>query len=66
MWNIIKRRVYQNRRQFTSKDELCHRIEDASRAIASDKIQKFASSMDQLFLHVISRKTHPSLTKQLI
>ena len=54
--NIIKRRVYHNRRQFMSKDELCQVSKVVSSIIISEEIRKLTYSMNQRLLQLISRK----------
>lgn len=56
LWSIVKRRVYRNGRQFTSKDELWQSIVDVCRAFTPEEIQDLTCSMDKRLLQVISKK----------
>ena len=54
--NIVKRKVYQNGRQYMSKDELWQKIVVVCRAFTLEEIQKLTGSMDKRLLLIISKK----------
>ena len=54
MWSIIKRKVYANGKQFSSKDELWNVIKSAAKDISTDEISKLTSSMDQRLIAVVA------------
>ena len=61
LWSILKRRVYENGRQFRSKDDLCQEIVNTSREITSEEIQKLTCSMDlRLFQIFLKKGSHIS------
>ena len=55
LWSILKRNVYTDGRQFTSKDDLWKKIIDAANTITPDQIHKLASSVDNRLIRVLSR-----------
>ena len=54
MWSIIKRKVYANGKQFSSKDELWNVIKDAAKEISADEISKLTSSIDRRLIAVVA------------
>jgi len=52
-WSIIKRDVYANGRQFTSKEALWEAISDAARAVPPETIKKLTDSMSSRLFEVI-------------
>ena len=55
-WSMLKRKVYENGRQFMSKDVLWSAIVDVCRSFTYEEIQKLTGSMDNRLLQVISKK----------
>ncbi len=47
MWGIIKRKVYANGKQFSSKHELWNVIQAAAKDISADEVSKLTSSIDR-------------------
>ena len=54
-WSIIKRDVYANEHQFTSKIILWEAINTAAKAVRHATIKKLTDSMTRRFLYVIKR-----------
>ena len=55
-WSLLKQKVYENVRQFTSKDVLRTAIVDACSGFISEEIQNLTGSMGNRLLQVISKK----------
>ena len=58
-WEFMEHReakVYQNGRQYTSKDELWQEIVVVCRAFTPEEFQKLTSSMDKRIWQIISKK----------
>lgn len=55
LWSILTQHVYEDGRQFTSKDDLWKNIIDAANTIKPDQIHKLTSSVDSRLLRVLSR-----------
>ncbi len=47
MWSIIKRKVYANGKQFSSKHELWNVFQAAAKDISADEVSKLTSSIDR-------------------
>ena len=56
LWSIVKWIVYQNERQYTSKNKLWQEIVDVCLAFTIEDIQKLTGSMDKRLLQIISKK----------
>ena len=56
LWSIVKWKVYQNERQYTSKDELWQEIVVVYRVFTLEEIQKLTGSMYKRLLQIISKK----------
>jgi transposase len=54
-WSILKQKVYENGRQFSSKDQLWKAILDAKEEIEPEQVANLVSSMDRRLLEVIRR-----------
>ena len=52
-WDIIKRKVYAENKQFHSKDDLWRAIVNAAKEIDPNIIKKLTSSVDERLLKVI-------------
>ena len=61
-WSIIKRDVYANGRQYTSKAALWEAITDAARAVPPATIKKLTASMSSRLFEVI--RANGSLIKK--
>ena len=48
IWSVLKRQVYRDGRQFSSKDALWEAILDAARAIVAEQILSWTGFMDRL------------------
>ena len=55
LWSILKFKVYEGGRQFTSKDDLWNKIIDAANTITPSQIKILTSSVDSRLLKVISK-----------
>ena len=55
LWSILKRKLYPNGRQYTSKDDLCNAVLTAAKDISSDYIESLTSSMDHRLFSLIHR-----------
>ena len=53
LWAIIKRRVSQDGRQFTSTAELWRAIQDAVASVTQAEIKKLTSSVDSRVMKII-------------
>ena len=53
--SILKRKVYERWQQFSSKDVLWRKVEEAARAINPSEIKKLTESMDKRLFKVISK-----------
>ena len=55
-WSALKRRLYVNGRQYSSKDSLWKDIQETAKSFSSAEIEKFTSGMDDRLFSVISKK----------
>ena len=55
-WSILKREVYSEGRQFSSKNELWEAIKVAATKIKAETIKKLTSSMDKRLIELIQKK----------
>ena len=53
LWSIIKRKVYQNGVQFSSKQDLWDRIKEVSSQISKEDVHKLTSSVDRRLMDLI-------------
>ena len=59
LWAIVKRRVYANGRQFTSKDQLWTNIQEVCKQIQPQEILNLTQSVDKrLFTVVLKKGSH--------
>lgn len=56
LWSIIKRKVYANLRQFTSKEHLWKAIQDASASVEPSVIKKLTDSVTERQYQIIKNK----------
>lgn len=56
LWSIIKQKIYEGGRQFTSKQQLWEAILTSCKDIKAETLQKLTSSMDARIVKVISMK----------
>ena len=56
MWSIIKRKVYENGRQFGSKKDLWEAIKETLAQISPEVIQKLTSSVDERLVKVLKNE----------
>ncbi|KAL6456377.1 hypothetical protein MHYP_G00349200 [Metynnis hypsauchen] len=56
LWSIIKQKIYESGRQFTSKQQLWEAILTSCKEIQAETLQKLTSSMDARTVKVISKK----------
>ena len=55
LWAIIKRKVYSNGKQFSSKTELWEAIQGAMRSLDSTTIKNLTNSVNKRIFEVINR-----------
>jgi len=55
LWSILKRKVYEGGQQFSSKEVLWRKVDEAARAIRPSEIRKLTESMDKRLFKVISK-----------
>ena len=55
LWSILKRKVYKGGQQFSSKDVLWRKVEEAARAISPSEIKKLTESRDKRLFKVTSK-----------
>ena len=55
LWSILKRRIYENGRQFSSKNELWSSIVYESSRVTAQEIRKLTSSVDKRLVEVLKR-----------
>ena len=55
-WSLLKRKIYANSRQYTSKDELWNAIVTSAGDIDPEDIGKLTKSVDDRLIEVISKK----------
>ena len=53
LWSMLKRRLYQSGRQFSSKDQLWDELQSCAASISSDKIENLTKLMDKHLLAVV-------------
>ena len=56
LWSILKREVYKDGRQFTSKESLWEAIQEAAEAVLPSTVLKLTASMDSRVIEVIQKK----------
>ena len=56
LWSILKQKIYEGGRQFTSKQKLWEVILTSCKDIQAETVQKLTSSMDARIVKVISQK----------
>ena len=54
-WSLLKRKIYANSRQYTSKDELWNAIVTSAGDIDPEDIRKLTKSIHDRFIEVISK-----------
>lgn len=55
-WSELKRRLYVNGRQYSSKESLWNDIQETAKSFSPAEIEKFTSGMDGRLFSVISKK----------
>ena len=55
LWSIMKRKIYEDGRQFKSKNDLWNTIQDVSKSITPQEIANLTQSMDKRLYSVILR-----------
>ena len=56
LWSIMKRKVYENGRQFVSKNDLWEAIKETSAQISPEVIKKLTSSVDETLVKVLKNE----------
>ena len=56
LWAIIKRSVYSNGKQYSSKNDLWTAIQNAAKAVEPSTVQKLANSVTERIYKVIKSK----------
>ncbi|KAL0204637.1 hypothetical protein M9458_002655, partial [Cirrhinus mrigala] len=56
LWSILKRKIYEGGRQFTSKQQLWEAILTNCKEIQAETVQKLTSSMDARIVKLLSNK----------
>ena len=56
LWSILKQKIYESGRQFTSKQQLWEAVLTSCKDIQAETIHKLTSSMDARIVKLLSNK----------
>ena len=56
LWSILKQKIYEGGRQFTSKQQLWEAILTSCKEIQAETVQKLTRSMDARIVKLLSNK----------
>ena len=56
LWSILKQKIYEGGRQFTSKQQLWEAILTSCKEIQAETVQKLTGSMDARIVKLLSNK----------
>ena len=59
LWSVLKRRIYQDGRQFKTKNELWEEIQPVSKSLKPESVRNLVKSVDNRLFDVIQKRgTH--------
>jgi transposase len=58
LWSVLKSKLYQGIKQYSSLSELWTAIETTSKSLSSEMVQNLTSSMDRRLMKLIECKGH--------